>query len=94
MARRVGGVAIVGTPEFMMALPLSPNTRKIKGFGGQLHRIWGGRAVGATPDGKMHRIRMHDKISPDFQRANPSLHRFTPRFTLRIGKLLYNAIHS
>jgi hypothetical protein len=34
MARRVGGVAIVDTPEVMVALPLAPNAPEIKGFGG------------------------------------------------------------
>jgi hypothetical protein len=94
MARRVGGVAIIDTPEFMMALPLPPNRQKIKGFGGHRHRIWGVRAVGATPARVIPRIRMYDKNISRLSVRYAGLHRFTRQFTLRLGKFLYNATHN
>jgi hypothetical protein len=109
MARRVGGVAIVDTPEVMVALPLAPNPRKIKGFGRRLYRIWGWRAVDAT----LQAIRPWRSRLPlqSFARRAAShtyaleniktlsaryamLHPFTMPFTLRAGEFLYKTTHS
>jgi hypothetical protein len=109
MARRVGGVAIVDTPEFMMALPLPPNAPEIKGFGRQLCRMWGWRAVDATPcrDSATGQLRIlqyfaRALILHTYARQNidhlsvrySALHPFTMPFTLRAGKLLYNSKYS
>jgi hypothetical protein len=109
MARRVGGVAIVDTPEVMVALPLASNAPEIKGFGRQLYRIWGWRAVDATLQAIRprrpglplqsfaHRVASHTYALENIKTLSARyavLHSFTRPFTLRAGKFLYKTTHS